>query len=129
MQPRREISLSDVPALGFAIAALTGAAASLFVSTVDNTALSVAIATALVALLALMVVRRHIVVLILIYVSIAFIVLMRGNADIARSEREWLAKLDTDTAIVSCRGVVVWRDEARHSSLSERLWVDDFRLS
>lgn len=128
MQPRREVSLSDVPALGFAIAALTGAAASLFVALGDRTTLSLALATAFVAMLALMFVQRRAVARLFVYVSIAFIVLMRGNADIARDEREWLAKLDSDTAIVSCRGVVVWRDEARHSRLSDRLWLADFRL-
>ncbi len=129
MQPRREVSLSDVPALWFAIAAFAGAAVSLVLNVSSEIAFFVAIAGFASAVLALSLLRNRRIGIFLVYVAIVLIALMRGNSNIAREERELLVRFDPDTAIVPCRGVVVWKDEARQSSLSDRLWLDGVRLS
>ncbi len=129
MQPRRELSLSDVPALGFAVASFSGAAASLVLSLSSEIALTISLAGFVVALAALLLLKQRRHTAIFVYSAVAAITLLRGNATIARDEREQLVKFDPDTAIVSCRGVVVWRDEARQSILSDRLWLEEVKLS
>ncbi|MBL0060322.1 MAG: ComEC/Rec2 family competence protein [bacterium] len=129
MLPRREVSFSDVPAIGFAVSAFLGAAASLVLSIRPGIALSVVIAGFISALAALLLFRQRQFGIFFVYVTILLIALMRGNANIAREERELMVRFDPDTAIVSCRGVVVWRDEARQTNLSDRLWLDGVRLS
>lgn len=128
MQPRREVSLSDVPALWFAIAAFAGSAASLVLNVSSGIALFIAIAGFLSAMLALSLLQNQRIGITLVYVAIMLFALMRGNTSIAREERELFVRSDPDTAIVSCRGVVIWKDEALQSNLSDRLWLDRVRL-
>jgi ComEC/Rec2-related protein len=128
MQPRRELTWSDVPALGFAAAGICGAAVALLLN-VSPGSLFVFVALATPASLAALALSKNRPFAIgFAYVTLTAIVCFRGSLDVARDEREFFVTHTSDTAIVQCRGVVVWKDEAGAEGRTSRLLLSDLRV-
>lgn len=125
MLQRRELSLSDLPSVGFAVSTIVGAVASLFIGISDSLALQIAVVAAFIALLGVLYSRAHWLAAVLVYAAVSAFVFLKGTIDVARDERAQLTNLAIDTAIVSCRGVVVWKDETGINSRNERLWLEN----
>lgn len=125
---RREIVLSDIPAIGFALSAILGIAFALFVPLSPSLSLFLSLCLSVTAILALMFVQMRTIAVVLTYIAIGTIACFRGETFLSRDVRESLVRHDPDTAIVNCRGVVVWRDAGQSADRSDRLWLSNVKL-
>ncbi|MBK6910053.1 MAG: ComEC/Rec2 family competence protein [bacterium] len=126
MALRPEIRLADVPALGLAVAGLGGVALALFAGGVVGLPLTVGVSVA--AVLCLLFASSRRLAALMVYVVFAVVVGQRGSSELARTERASLLTFSNDTAIVVCRGTVVWYDEPMASGRSVNFWLADVQL-
>ncbi|MBK6766907.1 MAG: ComEC/Rec2 family competence protein [bacterium] len=127
MLTTQELRLADLPALGPAAAALTGAIAALVIPVDRETGIAIAALCGLVAIALLLTVKSRSRGAWAAYMTVAALVWTTAQCDIARDERELLIRHDPDTAIVSFRGVVALIEETGGSRV-ERLWCERVRL-
>lgn len=128
MQLKQGLRIADLPALGFAIAAFCGALLALFVPLSPSTALLISVALLVCGLIAILFAHTRRFGSALTYGTVAAIVCFQAETQISRSDRALLARLDPDTAIVACRGVVVLKEEAKGAALSDKLWLNEVRI-
>ncbi len=128
MQLRQGLRTTDLPAAGFAISALVGTLLALIVPLCEWTVLLVSVCLVAASATAIFFANARWVGALLAYGGISAIVCFQAEAQIGRSDRALLARLDPDTAIVACRGVVVLKDEAKGAARSDKLWLRDVRI-
>lgn len=121
---RRDVSRKDIPSLGIFICSLLGAVLSLFICVSIVKLLVLTSVLAVCGLLGLVFISSSNVSRFLVYTAIALTVVLRGASSLSRDERTHFSESITDTATVSCRGVVAWKDESFGESSHGRVWLE-----